>query len=92
LACGEPGAAITLVAERLPTSQRARGAAIIVMAQRVGPTGRVVGIDVDAKLGREMLSILRSKGYEQCSFIEGNVESLEQIVSDRLIWSFRGSC
>ena len=30
-----------------------------------------------------MLSILRSKGYEQCSFIEGNVESLEHIDSDR---------
>ena len=59
------------------------GEVMRLMAQRVGPTGRIVGIDVDAKLGREMLSILRSKGYQQCSFIEGNVESLEQIDSDR---------
>jgi ubiquinone/menaquinone biosynthesis C-methylase UbiE len=59
------------------------GEVMRLMAQRVGPTGRVVGIDVDAKLGRETLSVLKSKGYQQCSFIEGNVESLEQIENDR---------
>ena len=46
------------------------GEVMRLMAQRVGPTGRVVGIDVDAKLGRETLSVLKSKGYQQCSFIE----------------------
>ena len=49
----------------------------------MGPTGRIVGIDADANLGRETLSILRSKGYQQCSFIEGNVEGLEQFDSER---------
>ena len=42
-----------------------------------------MGIDVDGKLGREALSVLISKGYGQCSSIEGNVDSLEQIVTDR---------
>ena len=58
------------------------GEVMRLMAERVGPTGRIVGIDVDGKLGREALSVLMSKGYRQCSFIEGNLESLEQIDSD----------
>jgi ubiquinone/menaquinone biosynthesis C-methylase UbiE len=49
------------------------------MAERVGPIGQVVGIDVDEKLGTEMLSILDGRGYEACSFVTGKVESLEQI-------------
>ena len=59
------------------------GEVMRLMAERVGPAGRIVGIDVDGKLGREALSVLMSKGYGQCSFIEGNVESLEQIDGDR---------
>ena len=58
------------------------GEVMRLMADQVGQIGRVVGIDVDARLGAEMLSILKSKGYQQCSFVEGNVESLEQIASD----------
>jgi ubiquinone/menaquinone biosynthesis C-methylase UbiE len=49
----------------------------------VGSTGRVVGIDVDGKLGSEALSVLQKKGYQQCSFIEGKVESLEEILNNR---------
>jgi ubiquinone/menaquinone biosynthesis C-methylase UbiE len=59
------------------------GEVMRLMAEQVGQTGLVVGIDVDAKLGGEMLSVLKSKGYEQCSFIEGSVERLEQIEVDR---------
>src|SRR6516162_847709 len=57
------------------------GEVMRLMAERVGPTGRVVGIDIDGKLGTEALSVLMSKGHGQCSFVEGGVESLEQIVS-----------
>jgi ubiquinone/menaquinone biosynthesis C-methylase UbiE len=57
------------------------GEVMRLMADRVGPTGRIVGIDVDGRLGREALSVLKSKGYQQCSFIEGNLERLEQIGS-----------
>jgi ubiquinone/menaquinone biosynthesis C-methylase UbiE len=59
------------------------GGVMRLMAQRVGPTGRVIGIDVDGELGRETLSVLKSKGYQQCSFIEGTLENLEQIDSER---------
>jgi ubiquinone/menaquinone biosynthesis C-methylase UbiE len=55
------------------------GEVMRLMAERVGPTGQVVGIDVDEKLGTEMLSILDGRGYEACSFVTGKVESLEQI-------------
>jgi SAM-dependent methyltransferase len=59
------------------------GEVMRLMAERIGPTGRVMGIDVDGKLGREALSVPTSKGYRQCSFIEGNLECLGQIDSDR---------
>jgi len=64
------------------------GEVMRLVAERVGPTGHVVGIDVDGELGREALSVLISKGYGQCSFIEGNVDSLEQIVSHRFYLGF----
>ena len=55
------------------------GEVMRLMAERVGPTGRVVGIDVDDRLGTEMLSILHGSGYEQCSFVTGKVQGLEEI-------------
>ena len=55
------------------------GEVMRLMADRVGPSGRVVGIDVDAEVGTEMLAMLRSEGYQQCAFLAGNVQDLEQI-------------
>jgi trans-aconitate methyltransferase len=55
------------------------GLVMRLMAERVGPAGRVVGIDMDVKLGTEMLSILHNSGHDQCSFVAGNVQDLEQI-------------
>jgi tRNA A58 N-methylase Trm61 len=60
------------------------GEVMRLMAEHVGPDGRVVGIDVDGKVGREALAVLRNKGYRQCSFVEGTVDGLEQIDSDGL--------
>jgi ubiquinone/menaquinone biosynthesis C-methylase UbiE len=54
------------------------GEVMRLMAEVVGPAGRVVGMDTDARLGTETLSILRNSGCEQCSFIEGNVQDLER--------------
>ena len=34
------------------------GEVMRLMAERVGPTGRVVGVDVDANLGRESVALL----------------------------------
>jgi SAM-dependent methyltransferase len=38
------------------------------LAHRVGPRGRVMGIDVDADLGASAVSRLRADGHLQCSF------------------------
>ena len=38
------------------------------MAQRVGPAGRVTGIDVDAPLGAQALTMLHDAGHRQCRF------------------------
>lgn len=38
------------------------------LAQRVGPRGRVVGIDLDETLGTASLARLRDEGHDQCEF------------------------
>ena len=47
------------------------------MAERVGPGGKVVGLDVDGTLGRESLSILHTRGFRQCRFVEGDVHNFD---------------
>ena len=44
------------------------GETMRLMAQRVGPSGRVVGIDVDATLGGQALAMLHDAGHRQCEF------------------------
>jgi len=44
------------------------GEAMRLMAERVGPTGRVTGIDADASLGAMTLGMLHGAGYPQCGF------------------------
>jgi SAM-dependent methyltransferase len=39
-----------------------------LMAQRVGPTGHVTGIDVDASIGERAIEMLRGAGHRQCTF------------------------
>jgi SAM-dependent methyltransferase len=50
------------------------GETMRLMAERVGPTGRVVGIDTDDELGRAAMLSLRAAGLEQCTFVEADVE------------------
>jgi hypothetical protein len=38
------------------------------MAERVGPAGRVLGIDADASLGGMTLEMLHGAGYRHCAF------------------------
>ena len=40
------------------------------MAERVGPAGRVLGIDRDASLGALAVEMLHGEGHRQCSFRE----------------------
>ena len=70
----EPGTARLL--DRLGLEPGARcldagcgpGESMRLMAQRVGPSGRVTGIDVDAPLGDQALTMLRAAGHDQCDF------------------------
>lgn len=49
------------------------------LAQRVGPTGEVVGVDVDAALGAQAIEMLHGAGHHQCSFAPVDLESGEPI-------------
>lgn len=53
------------------------GEVMRLMADRVGRGGRVVGLDVDGRLGREAAANLAARGYTQCTFIEGDLQSIE---------------
>jgi ubiquinone/menaquinone biosynthesis C-methylase UbiE len=44
------------------------GETMRLMAQRVGPSGRVTGVDVDLQLGMQALEMLHEAGHHQCSF------------------------
>jgi len=55
------------------------GEAMRLMAERVGPGGRVVGLDTDADLGRAAVDALHAAGHRQCSFLEGDAESTDAV-------------
>jgi SAM-dependent methyltransferase len=44
------------------------GETMRLMAQRVGPSGRVTGIDIDAPLGAQSVAMLHHTGHRQCNF------------------------
>ena len=45
------------------------------LAQRVGPRGRVVGIDIDEALGADSVARLRDEGHRQCEFRSHDLRS-----------------
>lgn len=53
------------------------GAVMRLMADRVGPQGRVTGIEIDAALGTQSLQELRSQGGAQFEQIAADLLSLE---------------
>ena len=55
------------------------GEVMRIFAEMSGPSGRVVGVDLDAKLGAESLAILHSKGHRQCEFYSGDMYSQPQL-------------
>jgi SAM-dependent methyltransferase len=57
------------------------GEAMRLMAQRVGPSGRVTGIDVDAPLGAQALAMLRDAGHRQCAFVPLDITAGDPIPS-----------
>jgi SAM-dependent methyltransferase len=44
------------------------GETTLLLAQRVGPGGRVLGIDVDASIGTRAVEMLHGSGYRHCAF------------------------
>jgi ubiquinone/menaquinone biosynthesis C-methylase UbiE len=59
------------------------GETMRLMAERVGPRGRVVGLDTDAELGGAALATLRAAGHDQCTYVEGDVESTDAVPDRR---------
>lgn len=55
------------------------GETMRLMAQRVGPAGRVTGIDVDARLGAQALTMLHHAGHRQCRFAPHDVTADEPL-------------
>jgi SAM-dependent methyltransferase len=58
------------------------GEVMRLMAERVGPAGRVVGLDVDDRLARQALSALHGKGHTQCTIVTADLYTLEHTVPD----------
>ena len=55
------------------------GETMRLMAQRVGPFGHVLGVDVDATLGRRVVAMLRDAGHCQSEFARVDLTSGEPI-------------
>ena len=55
------------------------GETMRMMAQRVGPEGWVMGVDVDAPLGAQALDSLHAAGHHQCAFEHADVDRAERI-------------
>ena len=55
------------------------GETMRLMALRVGPEGRVAGIDVDASLGAAALQDLQAAGHRQCTFTGHDVTAAEPL-------------
>jgi ubiquinone/menaquinone biosynthesis C-methylase UbiE len=53
------------------------GAVMRLMADRVGPQGRVTGLDIDGKLAAQALAELRAQGGAQFDLIEADVLTLD---------------
>ena len=55
------------------------GETMRLMAQRVGPTGRVLGVDVDAPLGAQALAMLHAAGHHHCDFVAADLTAGERL-------------
>jgi ubiquinone/menaquinone biosynthesis C-methylase UbiE len=55
------------------------GEVMRLMGELVGPSGRVVGIDVDSTLGAQALAMLRERGTGRFEFVEADAAQLDQL-------------
>jgi ubiquinone/menaquinone biosynthesis C-methylase UbiE len=59
------------------------GEVMRLMGERVGKKGKVVGMDIDGKIGCEALEVLKGLGTSNFEFIEANVEQLQDPAKER---------
>ena len=59
-----------------------------LMGEKVGRTGRVIGLDVDGKLGRESLNALKSIGGCDFEFVEADIEKTDDISREQFDLTF----
>jgi SAM-dependent methyltransferase len=50
-----------------------------MMAERVGPSGHVTGVDVDPAIGDEAIGLMLGSGYGNCAFEQVDLESGQHI-------------
>ncbi len=55
------------------------GEAMRLMGEIVGPNGRVTGVDIDGKIGRESLTVLQATTPSNFTFLETDVEAVDEI-------------
>jgi ubiquinone/menaquinone biosynthesis C-methylase UbiE len=55
------------------------GETMRLMAQRVGTSGRVTGVDVDAPLGAQAVAMLHDAGHRQCTFARVDLAAGEPV-------------
>jgi SAM-dependent methyltransferase len=53
------------------------GSVMRLMADRVGPDGKVMGLEIDRKLGAQALADLKTEGGAEFALIEGNALEME---------------
>ena len=53
------------------------GEVMRLLAQRVGPTGAITGVDIDGAIGREALEVLRATVDTPVEFVEGDMHELD---------------
>lgn len=59
------------------------GASMRLMADVVGPSGRVTGLDADAALGAQALGVLKAQGPDIFAFVAGDVGAATSIDSEK---------
>jgi ubiquinone/menaquinone biosynthesis C-methylase UbiE len=55
------------------------GAVMQLMGELAGPSGEIIGIDRDAKAGREAVERLQASGTSRYRFVEADMESIDEI-------------
>lgn len=59
------------------------GETMRLMAERVGPSGAVTGVDVDAALGEAALAMLHADGHRQCRFAQADLTADGPVADER---------